>query len=192
MKRFSREVVPGGLHHAVAQYHGVPHLGAAQVKVAVLEAYIFREALVEVDREGRQLGRVEYLDGFRDDLHLAGGKLAVHGFRRTFLHRPQGAHAELAADFIRCLSALLRYIRGIHHQLDQARDVPQFNKGDAPEVSFPVNPSVEGDVLIHITRRHFSAIRSVLKHISTPLSGFFPSRTIPAPRKRIIRDISLR
>ena len=127
----------------MAEAEIAPHLGAAKVEVAILEAEVFvGDAAFEGERE--DVGFVENGDGGGDDLDLAGGK---PGVLRAEEARGDGAgdgdHV-FATEAVRLLGDL-RVLVGTKDDLRNAFAVAEIDKNDAAVVTARVDPAGKGD-----------------------------------------------
>ena len=129
------------LHQADAGAHGLLHLRAAEVEVAVLQAHVLARVLVGVERQG--LGLVEHLDGGRHDLDLAGADLVVRRIARA--HRAGHAHGILGAQ----RSGDREQVRlvAFHQHLHDAFMVAHVDEGLVALDAGLVDPAANGDGL---------------------------------------------
>ena len=126
------------LHQADAGTLLALHVGAAQVQVAVLQAYVLARVLMVVERQ--RLGLVEHGDAGGDHLDLAGADLGVDRLARA--HHALDLQHVLVAQRGGDLEHL--GIGRIHRHLHDAFVVAQVDEAHAAEVAGDIGPAAQG------------------------------------------------
>ena len=138
------EVLPDRHRHAVAHDDVPLHARPAQIDVAVLQPRLLRHLHVVANHEGGRLRFVEQPDLARPDLDLAGRNLGIHRFRRPMLDAAYDGDHELRA---KALGLRDEFVVVSRHDLRDAVPIAQIDEDERSEVSHPVHPAQEDDIL---------------------------------------------
>ena len=141
------EHAPSGLVGLGAESHGRRGAGAAQVEIAVLQARLFADRLLAVERgrdlEGERRRLVEHLDVGGDDLDVAGGQVGVRVAVGTGRDLTGDLEHELAAQRVCDV-----FVPDDH--LGDARRVAKVDEGDAAVIASAIHPPRKGDGLADV------------------------------------------
>ena len=150
------EEVADELDHAVAGYQRVPHRGAAQVEVAVLQAQQLVDLALLVDVEGRRLGLVEHDKGVGRHLDAAGGQVRVLGAGGTLGHEPRHLRDPLVAQRLGGAMGVGRQL-GVEHHLHHALAVAQVDEDKVAVVAPAMHPPGQCNPRAHVLFAHVAA-----------------------------------
>ncbi len=148
------EVAAHGAGDAVAQPQALAHHLAPQVEVAVAQAHLLADLLVELERQG--LGAVQDLQLTRQKLHLPRGKVGIDGAGGPRAHAPRHPDHELVAQPLGLLEHL-RQVR-VEHHLQQPLAIAHVDEDDPAMVAPPVHPAGHRDVLAEELLVNLSAV----------------------------------
>ena len=134
----------------VAQLERGQHLRAADVDVAVAHPHQLVDVDgVLVDGEGRRFGGVEHLDGFRQQLDLAGGQVGVDGGLAARGDLADDAQHEFVARFVGggvgAIGFVAAVVRWAHDDLHDAVAVAQVEEDQPPVVAAAMHPAGQRD-----------------------------------------------
>ncbi len=148
------------------------HRFATQVEVAILEAHLLADLVIELERQ--RLGLVQHFELAREQLDLARTQVRVRGGTRARTHQTLHADHELAAQTL----GVLEHLGGvrIEHHLQQTFAVAQVDEDHSAMVTATMHPTGNGDLL---AREFFVDESAVVGAHGANLGGFWERGMLP-------------
>ena len=124
------------------QPQALVHDLAPQVDVAVAQAHLFADRLVELERQ--RIGAIEQLQLRGHDLDAAGGQIGVDGAGRPRAH---ACRCTRTTNSCRSFSAVanIAWLIRMEHDLHQALAVAQVDEDHAAVIAPPMHPAGDRD-----------------------------------------------
>ncbi len=139
------------------QYQVVLQLGAAQVKIAVLEADVLVDVAVLIQHEWERLGAVEQLALQHLNFHLAGFHGGVDGSGRPGDDHPSDSQHELAADGLGNFMGGFVHLR-VKDDLGDPLPVTKVNENKPSMIAAAQGPPHQNDLLANVSGIQMTAV----------------------------------
>ena len=137
------QIVAQRRHQPGAHAQPALHLRAADVEIAVTQARIFADVVVQHERQ--RCRGIQHVDAVGDDFDPAGAQALVDLAGRACPHDTDDAQAVLITHALGLLEG--HRIVGFDHGLDDAFVIAQIDEDDAAVVAPGIGPSAQGDGL---------------------------------------------
>ena len=135
------EIMAHRLGDLVALTQTLTHHVATQVEIAILQAHLFRDVLIELER--KRFRPIQKIDVTREHLDLARGQVRIGRAFRARAHETRDADDEFVAQFLG-LGEDLRRIR-IADDLHETLAITQIDEDHAAMIATTVDPTRHGD-----------------------------------------------